>query len=202
MLNSQKVISFWLNNLERWDQKRYESRTFLNPILERQRHAAEFLGPFVQGKRVLELGCGKGRLGKILLNKGASSWTGVDICQLDVSSPLKFIKSSIQDLELRDDYDIVISLGLIDWLNDEDISKVLKISEGKSFFHTFSLDNNSLSLFFHKIFSMISYKRSFGVSPRKFRAKVIKNFIKSDERVIFLNNPKMLFSTVVTNMIK
>ena len=203
MTSKSKVLKFWLDNLKDWDKKRYDRKLNINPIYARHLHAIEVLRPYIKGKRILELGCGTGRLAEPLVSLGALSWTGVDIGNFkEESSSIKFIKSSIGELIYKDDYDIIISLGLLDWLENDDIKKVFILSKDKIFFHTFSLNQKSIFLTMHRCFAKFRYKKNFDVSPRVFTKQEIYQFINPNTEVNFLSSYRTLFSVAITNIIE
>lgn len=78
--------------------------------------------------RVLDVGCGSGRIGEFLLEAGAGSYVGNDFSRpmLDLAEKrlepygekVRFVEGDFLDVELDGPYDVVIALGLFDYLPD------------------------------------------------------------------------------------
>lgn len=87
-------------------------------IFEKMREAVDF-----GGKKILELGCGTGRLSLLALRAGAETATLVDSSPqaLTIAKRLfrdlenvEFIEKNIKKIRLRPDYDIVFSSGVLE----------------------------------------------------------------------------------------
>ena len=82
---------------------------------------------------VLDLGCGDGRWSKILMNK-IKYYKGVDFSSTFIknavnnnnSDKIKFINSKVQDYYEDYKFDFVLIIGLMTYLNDDSIYKLLK----------------------------------------------------------------------------
>lgn len=78
--------------------------------------------------RVLDLGCGNGRWTRILLDK-CSRYTGVDISSVYInelqrtfgSEKAKFVCLPADQYVDDEQYDVILVLGLITYMNDEDV---------------------------------------------------------------------------------
>lgn len=82
--------------------------------------------------RVLDLGCGDGRWGKILIPK-CKEYVGIDISQEFIgkaqqenrgNSQVRFYCFPVQEYLSNDKYDLILLIGLITYMNDEDIIKM------------------------------------------------------------------------------
>ncbi len=162
----------------------------------RVRTILNFLGE-LKDKKVLDLGCGKGRLAKILIGKGASV-TGVDLSEklLEVASRnvigANFIVGSATELPLADDsFDFIICVEVLEHVPNykkavEEMMRVLK-KNGKIII----IDKNIASV--HRryflpyviikkcleIFGRWFYPNNFGFKEKWFFVWEITNILKS-----------------------
>ena len=76
---------------------------------------------------VLDVGCGPGRVGEAVMEAGASRYVGVDFSprmlelartRLADVEPVQLIESDFLELDLAERYDVVLALGLFDYLDD------------------------------------------------------------------------------------
>lgn len=81
-------------------------------------------------KTVLDLGCGNGRYARLLVQKGVV-YVGVDLsgkfiqcAQQEYGKTAQFITGKSEDYYDNNKYDIILIIGLITYMNDEDIIKL------------------------------------------------------------------------------
>ena len=76
---------------------------------------------------VLDVGCGPGRVAEAVLDAGAASYVGVDLsaqmlalarARLDGSPAVELVEGDFMSLELDRTFDVVIALGMFDYLRD------------------------------------------------------------------------------------
>jgi 2-polyprenyl-3-methyl-5-hydroxy-6-metoxy-1,4-benzoquinol methylase len=197
--NQSDVKEFWENKLLDWEAGRYGlgNTDSAGGLLERIADKAsrslryrlqiciELLGPHVSGKRVLELGCGSGFLAGAFMAAGATEYLGIDISERalavakdryvdnDWDGRLSFKAGTIQDFEAAN-HDIVLSLGLLDWLSDEELSALLDHQGTLDFLHAISEKRASLAQLIHRAYVYISYgHRSGAYVPRYFDSSSI-----------------------------
>ena len=186
---------FWENKIIDWERGRYDAIEDAPQLLERWANrassslrfrvawAAELIGAVCQGKRVLDLGCGTGRLAQPLLASGARSYVGYDIAEnainaanqnaarLGISETALFIRAGVDALPNRQEFDVVCSLGLLDWLSLEDIGKIHANTAGAVFLHAFSERRRSFWQLMHRLYVHASYgHRTGGYVPHYFSA--------------------------------
>ena len=121
-----------------WDDiysgERGALRSFWNRLTRgniRRRHefAVEALSP-LEGKRILDAGCGSGRSTIDFAERGAAEVVGLDLAtamlaiarklaaEHDVESQCRFIEGGLLDHETDEPYDGVLALGVFDYLPD------------------------------------------------------------------------------------
>lgn len=141
MSNFKKKENFWRddeNKKFRIDSeivKRYFNKTLslvFNEEDAKKEKAA--LLPFInitKESKVLDLGCGNGRWADILV-KRCAKYVGVDFSEEFVkaaqkkiqSEKLKFICLPAQDYLIDEKYDLILVIGLITYMNDEEVRKL------------------------------------------------------------------------------
>tara|TARA_B110000305_G_C19289569_1_gene563497 strand:- start:77 stop:787 length:711 start_codon:yes stop_codon:yes gene_type:complete len=211
--------NFWENKIINWEDIRYKSvsgnlsffERFVNrtnkTLKFRLKTALEILKPLVKNKKIVEIGCGSGFLAQEILNAGAISYTGYDISEKaitraielskknDYSDRSNFYSNSILKINsLNADY--VFSLGLTDWLDDDELDHLFKISKNSENLHSISEDRKTISQLLHKLYVFCSYgRKSKGYAPRYFKSKKISNMlnIHTGKKIFEYRNKKMSF---------
>lgn len=91
--------------------------------------------PFInisEESRVLDLGCGNGRWCRLLINR-CKEYVGVDISQEFIKktcekykndTKVKFFNMAAQDYVSKEKYDLILIIGLITYLNDDEVIKL------------------------------------------------------------------------------
>lgn len=217
---------FWEKKILNWENSRYGEASTESSLLEKlANHASNsvqnrlyaarnYLAPAVKDKHIVELGCGSGLLAIELIKLGAASYTGYDISENAINNARLLIQKAnlesrinlkigaIEDLsELNTD--IVFSLGLLDWLTDEDLKKVFEIGKNAHFLHAISEKRFSLEQFLHRLYVHLSYGwKTGGYVPRYHTVNEIKRIALPDEQPqIFIRRQKRLsFSTFITTI--
>ena len=112
----------------------FDKTQSLNFSEEKAHIEEEALLPFINinlHSRVLDLGCGNGRWGKILAGR-CYEYVGVDVskkflesAQRNIASPnARFVCLPAQEYCVDEQYDLILVIGLMTYLNDEDIVKL------------------------------------------------------------------------------
>ena len=215
---------FWDNKIIQWEDGRYLNKNnsffeklsdyFSSSLLFRRKKSIDFLKNLnVKNKIVYELGCGSGFLAKDILDLGASKYVGLDISSEAIDRANKINANLIKNNKciffcgrpndfLDIEYDILFSLGFIDWIYDHEIDDLIKFTNlEKPFFHSFSaLNKKSISQYFHRLYVYISYKRNKKLSPIYRSENHIKNFFKTDYLINFYSNKKLNFGKFFGNI--
>ena len=182
---------FWDDLILDWEGGRYDGHRKLSvgpgellagvlsaPTRNRQNLSVELLAPFIAGCSVLELGCGTGRLAHRLIAAGATRYLGVDHSSVAIThARLRYVKALEKqriEFEVRPaasvstaGFDIVVSLGVLDWLSDEELSQLFQNHESRHFFHSFSERRNSILQLCHRFSRSIdTVLRRDAVRPR------------------------------------
>ena len=100
----------------------------LRPGLFRRRELAVSVVRSYDSPSVLDVGCGSGRIGEFLLEAGAGSYVGNDFSRpmLDLAEKrlerygekVRFVEGDFLDVDIDGRYDVVVALGLFDYLPD------------------------------------------------------------------------------------
>ena len=173
---------YWNKFILDWDRSAYESRSagmgfvewlatrFRGVLLFRMEYAIDSLTGLVRGKTVLELGCGTGRVCRALAHHGTSRVIGVDISDLATQQAERsltgaglppeafaFHSGDVSDLEqllgLSDiTPDLVVGLGILQYLTDEELASVLKTVSPADLFFEFHEDKWSVLEVIHTVY--------------------------------------------------
>lgn len=102
----------------------------LRPGLLRRRQLAVDTVRSYGNPRVLDVGCGSGRIAELVLDAGAAHYVGVDFAQemLGLASTrlarfgerVELIEGNFMQTELEGPFDVILALGLFDYLPDPD----------------------------------------------------------------------------------
>ena len=181
--------SFWDAKILGWEDSRYQAPLAAPTWLERlagsvstslrfrQEAALALLAPHLPGRRLVELGCGSGRLAARLTALGAAAYHGFDISPVAIArarervagSPhadrIRFEVGGVAELPPLGDA-LVVSLGLFDWLNDAEIEHVLAIGRQGAYVHAASERRWSFQQMLHRLYVHLSYGRRTGYVPR------------------------------------
>jgi len=215
---------FWEEKILTWEQDRYEdgkTSSFLeffahrasSSIHHRHELAKEILAAHVQGKKILEIGCGSGRLSESLIRAGAQSYTGIDIAEpaienakriaeeKGISNVVKFEVGDLQSLS-HYDVDIVFSLGVTDWLTNDEIERLFSRFRGAMFLHSISEKRLSLIQTLHRLYCYVAYgHKTKGYVPRYLPVAQIADAAgqSGTEKMYILRDAGMKFGIFVTS---
>lgn len=218
--------TFWENKILEWETGRYdEEKAVPSSMLEKAANRASdslrnriqlafnALEPIVAGKRVVEIGCGSGLLAPRLIKAGATHYTGYDIAESAIEESTRQHAGLIQDgvakfhaESIREmppvDADVVFSLGLLDWLTDDEISTLFRKSGNTLYLHAIAERRLSLPRLIHKAYVYISYgHRTGSYVPRYFKADEIKALANQSVPgpAYVLRTPMLSFGAFISN---
>jgi SAM-dependent methyltransferase len=168
---------FWETKLLGWEQGRYgrpdRPLGFLEWIANRSSASLRFrvtivpelLKAFLLNKKVVELGCGSGLIAEKFLDYGASSYLGIDIAESAIEKArsrygndarMQFQVGSVAGLPPLS-ADLVVSLGLFDWLTDDEIAAVFRQSGKADFLHAIAERRPGIQQWLHRSYVQLAY---------------------------------------------
>ena len=176
---------FWEKKILGWEDSRYAAAPDRMSLLERIARrssdslrfrldiAADLLRPHLGGKVLLDVGCGSGLLFQRLLDAGAKHFIGIDLAESAIvkarelaeehgyANRTTFLAGNLDDMDLPE-CDVVVGLGLLDWLTDEEIDLLFGKVEGTRVLFSISERRRSPSQFLHRLYVHLSYGRKTG----------------------------------------
>lgn len=131
---SQRVRSRFTSHARQFDDLYEDQRPLvrlLRPGLLRRRRLAVDTVAALEQPRVLDVGCGSGRIGEFVLEAGAGHYTGIDFSEPMIEMARARLtrfgdRAQLQvadflQVDLDGEFDVVLALGLFDYLpNPED----------------------------------------------------------------------------------
>lgn len=181
---------FWNDKILGWEDSRYGVPDISNGLVERiaggvssslrfrLTAAVRLLAPHVRGRRVVEVGCGSGYLAAPLIEAGAIAYQGFDIAPNAIdrarrllgglggdARPVRFDVAAVTDLHDQGDA-MLVSLGLFDWLTDDEISHLFAIGRSGPYLHALSERRLSAQQLIHRLYVHVAYGRRTGLRPR------------------------------------
>jgi SAM-dependent methyltransferase len=187
---------FWEAKLLAWEEGRYgrpdRPRGLLEWIANRSSMSLRFrvaitpelLRPYLAGKRVLELGCGSGIIAGKLIEHGAASYLGIDIAESAIEKArsrhgnevrMQFQIGNAADLPPLS-ADLIVSLGLFDWLTDDEIAAVFRQSGKAHFLHAIAERRAGIQQWLHRSYVQLAYGyRTDRYRPRYFTCDHVRS---------------------------
>ena len=202
---------FWNRKILSWERSKYKNmlKVFdVNSSVKRRLHlAASVLHQMPEEKRLLELGCGSGRLWEHISSLNLTSYQGLDFSEIAIKAFLKKIQNSPNKHKIsilcencmQNMYsaDIVVSLGLLDWLDMKQIKKIAENYKNNWFLHSFSEKRWSFSQVAHSIYSLINYRHK-NYSPRYRKADDLLSVFGSKAKIY--RDPKLSFGAFIYHL--
>jgi 2-polyprenyl-3-methyl-5-hydroxy-6-metoxy-1,4-benzoquinol methylase len=162
------IKKFWNDKITTWEDSRYlrDVNFRSKPLQVRLETCADLLKSSKKLK-ILEIGCGSGYLLE-KLDGHFIRYHGIDISDVAIKNAnvkhqfnnIFFDCRSVQQIDFDIlDYDVVVSLGLLDWIQDSEIQKMISNSQKDSSIkqiHSFSNKTFLLSKI-HRAYAYIKY---------------------------------------------
>jgi len=215
---------FWEKKIIQWENGRYGVEKQKNNVIEnlsdnlsssliyRQKFALDLLNN-VKDKNltILELGCGSGLIVNKIFNLGFKNYIGVDISENAISRAREMNKSfghkakffsSNTNFLADEKINVVFSLGLFDWLIDDEIRDIFNFYPESMHLHSISERKRSISQVLHKIYVHISYGyKSEGYKPKYHTLEDIKKLYISNilSEIKIFNHKNLKFGAFVKN---
>lgn len=163
---------FWNQKISSWEKSKYKKTIkyfdFNSSVKFRLLTAGKLLNQISTGKNLLELGCASGFLWERIKHLDIKSYKGIDFSKTAIemfakkvqnSKYQKMISLSCEDcVDNSHPADIVISLGLLDWISIEKIKILAENYKNCWYLHSFSEKSQSPAQLIHRIYSHLNYK--------------------------------------------
>ena len=164
-------IEFWNSKIIEWEKNRYSKRVhsiISGSVNNRMLIAFNMLKHCSRDLVVVEAGCGTARLMPLLLESGVRKYIGIDFSpcaieaarerakELGVFSRIDLIQEDITKLKMIK-ADLCFSLGLFDWLTDQEICFLLNNIKTRYYLHSFSEKRMNIQQALHRIYVYLKY---------------------------------------------
>jgi SAM-dependent methyltransferase len=195
--------AFWNKKILLWEAGRYDvngqSRNSSleriadrssNSLRHRQCLGVELISKKIEGRHIVELGCGSGMLAIPFIEAGASTYHGIDIADVAIEAAqaraagyeqggrISFEVAQVNTLSELNRDAIIVSLGLLDWLNDDELGNLIAQQGERDFLHSISEDSASLSQLLHRFYVHLAYGyRTGAYVPRYYHPKDIARLV-------------------------
>lgn len=216
--------AFWEAKILDWEASRYGAADRAPTVMERIAGRASWslrfrleaalalLTPVVAGRPVLELGCGSGLLAEPLMAAGAAAYHGMDFAETAIlrarqrvadgphARRISFEAAPVAAAANPDDA-VVISLGLLDWLEPRDLRHVLSLGR-RGFLHTFSERRASPQQWIHRLYVHAAYgRRNRGYAPRYHKASDLAAMAAAGStQPSVIRDPRLTFGVFLTDL--
>ena len=200
---------FWNQKISSWEKNKYKKTLkyfdFNSSVKFRLHTASSLLSQILREKNLLELGCASGLLWDHIKLLNIKSYRGLDFSKTAIETFQKKIQNSKYQEKVSlfcEDcmtniysVDIVVSLGLLDWISIEKIKKMAKSYKECWYLHSFSEKRYSPSQFIHSLYSRLNYKIW---TPHYRTAEELLSVFDSKAKIY--RNPKLSFGAFIYNL--
>ena len=216
--------SYWEKKIARWARSSYEEdrhgmiAKLRKSIDARKETALEVLEAHLEpGGNLLDLGCGAGQFAIEAVRRGlVERAAGVDFArpgieaaremaaELSLADKATFNVASVLEFPIEDDVTIITGLGLLDWLERDEVLRLFERARGRLFLFSYSERDNSPAEIVHRVW-LCERLRWFGGGVRAYHHR--RAFIEEAARdkagaetVSFVKNQAMRFGTLAHNL--
>ena len=204
---------FWNQHILFWEENKYKKSSLVfdvnSSVKYRLQIACSMLRQILKGNSLLELGCGSGLFWECVNSLNFASYTGVDFSETAIKTFQNRVQNSTKNNKthlycedcVQNVYpaDIVMSLGLLDWLDIKQIRKLADSYKKAWYVHSFSEKCLSLSQAAHTIYSLMNYKYKV-YSPKYRKADELLSIFGSNAKIY--RHPKLSFGAFIYNLPK
>jgi hypothetical protein len=145
-----------------------------------------------------------------LIEYGAASYVGVDIAEAAIEKArhvyrdrgqIQFVIGDVANVQIS--ADLVISLGLFDWLTDKEIASVFRKSGASDFLHAIAERRPGFQQWLHRRYVQLAYGyRTDSYRPRYLTCRHIKSLAttaKSEPFYVF-RNWRLSFGALISSL--
>lgn len=198
--------TFWDRRILAWEGARYDRPpgVMSSSLQARQEMAMALLGPHLAGRRVVELGCGSGRLAGRIMAGGAAAYHGYDLSPVAIdearrrnpSPGVAFTAAAVGEIAPPGDA-LLFSLGLLDWLSPAEIARLLA-GDGL-WLHSLSERRASPQQLLHRCYSRLAYRS--GYRPAYHRVAEIDALLAAAGQppARVFRHPRLRFGIFISN---
>jgi|TARA_Y100000294_G_scaffold155453_1_gene155679 2-polyprenyl-3-methyl-5-hydroxy-6-metoxy-1,4-benzoquinol methylase len=218
---------FWENKILKWESRRYGNKddssgpiSFFrkktgSSLQYRMQAATKILSPYLAGKKVLDIGCGSGIFFRnFLQNTDIEHYVGIDlseraiICAKDISThngysnKTTFLTGNILNMDFPP-FDIVVALGVLDWLKEDEIDLLFKKLLPCKFLFSISEKRMSFARVLHSLYVNISYGWKTGqYVPRYYTVEQITKIARKNgcRNVQVFRDKRLEFGTLIYHL--
>jgi 2-polyprenyl-3-methyl-5-hydroxy-6-metoxy-1,4-benzoquinol methylase len=206
---------YWNKKIVDWTKVSYDKKeknvplaekiaTHFRAISKRMDVTLKLLGPLVNNKTVLNLGCGLGNECFALLDFNPKRVIGIDISGVAIEEAqekakkrkldkkTEFIEVDISQLKTLPEFDCVIGLGFIDYLTKDELRHLFEMIGNRPYFFSYFEKKLSLLNLMHTLY--LRWQKCPGAYKYS-RAEIesivpssCRNYILEENRLLFLTN--------------
>ena len=208
MLSKRK---FWNQKILSWEKSKYETKHKFydvnRSVKQRLLLARSVIHQMPEGTNLLELGCGSGQLWENIKSLKLN-YKGVDFSEIAINAFKKRTQTSkVNSISLfcedclKNKYaaNVVISLGLLDWLSHEEIRKLVGSYRNTWYLHSFSEKRFSLTQILHRLYVFMSYGYKTGpYCPNYYKAQYLLDLFGPQAKIY--SDSKLSFGAFIYNL--